>query len=674
MPPRPRLQGRAPWWVVALALALLLAPAAALAHVVPEWSATNDPALMGLRALDVGTARTPLVGQPSQSGLYTGGPDVVHHPGPVHLYLLAIPVRVLGPALGMPLVSAVVTGTCLVAAAWVARRLLGDRGALVATLGLALVTFTTGTASLVNPVSSSIAGYPLLLTAVLAWAVAAGDVRLLPLATAAASFTAQQHLAVVPATVVLVVGGTGLGALGWWHDGRSRDPAARRQARRAVVASAVVALVLWAPVLVDQAVGDGNLGDILWFARHGNGDTVGMGSAAGQVAHAVGLPPLLGSTDADGWRMISPPSPLTWATAAAMLALVALLTWRHRTARPRAALGAMTGVALVAGLLNGSSVPEGLEKTRLAFYHWAFVLAFLVVLVVGTAVADRVAARGRRPARGRPAAGRQAAAVRPVAAMVVALATTALAVVSPRMDRPQNTAAAAYSTVPSSVLDRLADEVVDHRRQLGRHPVLLSRGEATYGGAAAGLALLLACRGVDVAMPLSDHAFVHDQRLVDHQRLDSGLLLVASGIAPGPPPPGGQLLARVPVAGPFPTASLARLVAAASRATAVVDGPGTARALEGIEDGQLRHLTTLALRSMVERPRDVLLNVDVLEVLARAPLAAPVLDPRDVDAVHDALVALDGDGVTGRTVELQLYLLDREGVLGVAHPAEVGPA
>src|SRR4029450_12872676 len=47
------------------ALALALAPLLALAWAAPDWTPSNDPALMAMRSLDVGTRRTPLTAHPA---------------------------------------------------------------------------------------------------------------------------------------------------------------------------------------------------------------------------------------------------------------------------------------------------------------------------------------------------------------------------------------------------------------------------------------------------------------------------------------------------------------------------------------------------------------------------------------------------------------------------------
>src|SRR4029453_6135418 len=86
-------------FALAFGVALALAPVLAFVHYAPHWFPDGDPALMAMRSLDVGTRRTPLIGQPSLSFTYV--PDqVVNHLGAVHFYLMAPFVRVLGVNLG----------------------------------------------------------------------------------------------------------------------------------------------------------------------------------------------------------------------------------------------------------------------------------------------------------------------------------------------------------------------------------------------------------------------------------------------------------------------------------------------------------------------------------------------------------------------------------------------
>src|SRR5690606_35045282 len=306
-------------------------------------------------------------------------------------------------------------------------------------------------------------------------------------AAVVASFTAQQHLSVGPATAVVVAGALAVLAVRWARAGHHRDPASRRALTRSALGAAAAALVLWAPVLAQQAVRDeGNLGQIARFATRDGDGSLGIGSALRQVAHAVGLPPRLGRADLTGAWLLTPPSVLTWVSAAAVLATVAALWHRWAAAgSPRATLGPMVAVALAAGLVNGSSVPRGPEQARLAFYHWAFPLVLLVLLVLGLALADLVAgAFSPRKAR-HPA-------LRPVLAGLAVVAVAAPTVVNANLDRRTNTQLAAYAAVERDTVEALADAATSRDGLVGDHTLLVGRHEPLYAGIATGLALELA--------------------------------------------------------------------------------------------------------------------------------------------------------------------------------------
>jgi hypothetical protein len=644
-----------------VAVALLLAPLVALAVHLPDWSPQADPALMALRSLDSGTVRTPLIGQPSQSGVYAESAAPVHHPGPLHFYLMALPVRVVGGTLGMLTVSVLITGTCLLTAAWAVFRQLGRSAGVVAALGLAAVTFTTGTSSLVNPVSSSIAGYPLLLSAVLLWCVAAGDLRLMPAAAAATSFTAQQHLSVVPATAVLTVGALVVLATSWRRERRWHDAAERRDLARWSAWSAVVGLALWSPVLVQQALGrTGNLGQMVWFARHGDRVDLGYTSAVWQLAHTLGLPPLLGRTEVTGYWLLSRPSPTTWATAVATVALVTWLSVRWRATHPRrATLGAMVGVTALAGLVNGSSVPVGIEQGRLSFYHWAFALAFLVVLVLGLAVTDPVQ---------RALDGRHPAAI-PTAVGVAVCAIAAPTVANSLLDRTTDTAAAANAYIDPDVVDHLADGAHAQADRLGDHPLLIAREVPPFHMYADTLAFALVERGIDIRFPLGARHFVHEDRLVERDEVDGGLVLVVDDEMPGPTPAGGELVAEAALPTGLDLDAYRSLVEAVTSTDEVVLGA----TVEGRLSDDEQALATSALVAALDDSEAGMLRPDVVGFLADHPdLEQPALDGGQVDRLHRSLAGLDDDWRPGRTTGLRLYLVDREEMLRFATGSELG--
>lgn len=510
------LDRRGRWVAAVFALALSLSPLVAFLWAAPNWAPAGDTALMGLRALDVGTSRTPLIGQPSSSSAYVESDRPVHHPGPTHFYLLAGSVRLLG-GIGMPLVSVIIVSSCVLIAAWAVFRQLGPSAGVIAAVVLNAIMFTTGASSLIDPVSSRVSGYPLLCSAVLLWCVLCGDLRLLPLTTAVVSFTAQQHLSVGPALVVLTAGAVAglvvsLARHRRWHDLRIR-----RQAATWAGWSVLVALVMWAPVLLDQVSGEGNLGRLTSYVGSRDREALGTTSGVYQVVHSLGLPPLLGQTDFSGQWMLAQPSLLTWLSAATVVAIAAVLgaLW-WRVSRRRSGLALMVGIAALAGVANGSSVPVGLEQARAVFYHWSFVLAFFACLVLGLGTLSLVRNTGIVVRSFVPAALTSLA----LAAIVVPSA------LNPVLDRRTNTLEGTHGFWQSRRFDRLIDAVVAHRSQLGRQTVLLGGGNqlVTFREA---LAFALAERDLDVRHSRELRGFVDDDRLVDRSTIESGLVLHA---------------------------------------------------------------------------------------------------------------------------------------------------
>lgn len=649
------LDGRGRLVAAMFVIALLIAPLSAFVRLAPDWAPANDPALMGLRALDVGTSRTPVSGQPSDSRLYAEDLPIVTHPGPLHFYLLALPMRLLGAATGMLVVSVLITGGSLVLAAWAVFRQLGPPGAGLAVVVLSAITFTTGAASLVYPVSSSISGYPLLCSMVLLWCLLCGDLPLLPLATAVVSFTAQQHLAVGPtiAVALVLVGPLACWWRGGWHD--------RGSARRWVVGSVAVAGVLWAPVLVQQLAGErGNLTTLAHFVVADGRPAVGFGYALRQVAHTLGLPPLLGRQAVTGLTMLAPVGALTWVSAAAAVLLTVVTGWRCRRSDPRrAVLSAMALVVLVAALVNGASVPDGGEAVKIAFYHWAWPLILFVALSIGMALgslAGRTSLAGSRWAT-------------PALVSLGICATVAPHLVNPTLSRPSNTIYAAGAPVERRHLDELASEILVHRDALGGPTVVLERGGTNFEWLAPGLALELIERGVDIR--LSDwyelRQFIHTDRSADRSTVQSGLVIVlGDGIVEDPYDIPGELVAEVTTYR-FARGDYETLVRRAESVDAVVLGNDMESALAQL--GDAGDTARDALSQLPDNALDVLRDRTILSLLRDHPLEQPKLDPARLDRLLRSL-----DSSTGSPgYRLRVYLLDRTQLLTYAGPTEIGP-
>jgi hypothetical protein len=660
------LDRRGRWMALLLAVALLVAPAVAFVWAVPDWSAQGDPALMAMRALDVGTERTPLTGQPSTGDLYVDGVDRrVSHLGPTHLYLLAPAIRLFGADVGMPVVSVLIIGSCLLLAAWAVLRQLGPAAGALAAVVLGLITFTTGASSLVDPVSSSISGYPVLCAAVLVWCLLCGDVRLLPLVAGVVSFAAQQHLSSLPALSFAVVAGVAglvvhLTRRGVWRD---------RSARRAVLGwtggAAGVALALWSPVLLQQvAAPPGNLTALVQFTLHDERPSVGFRIALRPLVHALGLPPVLGRLELTGLDLLREPAWTGWLSAALVVAVVAALGLRWRKTQPRrTALVVMAGALVAGGLLNASSMPVGIETSRIVFYHWVFALGFFVVLALGLAVWD--VARSVLPLA-------TTTWLRPALTGGAALAVAVPALVNPTLDRRTNDLYAAHSPHPREMVDELADAVMARRDELGDHPVLLVRSDDAFVSLRDGLALELVERGLDVRSPAYNIWFVDYDHLADPDTT-GGIVLVLDrsviGDAAADAGLTGEPLVEAGNGDDFDDEALDQLVAAAEAADEVRYVGGAEAALSTFGDHDAALLWGVYLEGLVDDPARLLTERGVLEFLRDHPLDEPRLDPELIERVLDSLPPADE-----LVLRARVYLLDTDEVRQFARGDELLPA
>jgi hypothetical protein len=636
----------------AVAAAVLLAPVAAFVRFAPDWVAAGDNALIGLRVLDVGTSRTPLVGQPSTSGFYGGDEAHAFHPGATHFYLMAPFVRLLGLSPGMIVVSVLITGGSALLALWVIHRQLGPRVAVVAGVVLAAVMFTTGASSLLNPISSNIGGYPLLCSAVLVWSLLCGDDRLLPLTTVVVSFTAQQHLSLGPTMAVLALTAVGGLAVGWWRADAWGDHGERRRVARLLALSAGLGLLAWLGPLVQQVTGHpGNLTSLVTFASDSGRESVGLRVAVRQVAQALGWPPVLGDRNVSGYDLLEPVAARTWVGAVAVLAVLAAagLRW-WRTDPRRARLVVMAGVLIVCGLVNGSNVPLSTERGRIAFYHWVWPLALFTTLALLLLAGELLASLAERVRRLAPRAVASVAFGACLVAMVVPpVADTGL-------HRENNQPWRLGYYFPSSAFDSLTDQVMERRSQL-RGPVLVtSMGEDLFDGTGLAVSLSLAEAGLDAVHPPTDRSYVDDDHLVDSRTVDQALLVVTDRLgqpAPSLPIPGRQI-AHVRLNEQFDREAYDTLLAQTREATSVTYGPDLQRALDDLGDDE-RVMAEAVLDGLAGGAEDMLAQHGWVAFLADHPPESPALDPELLRRLADSLPD-DGRG-GGPALGLRVFLV-----------------
>ncbi|MCU1357129.1 MAG: hypothetical protein JWM89_2547 [Acidimicrobiales bacterium] len=637
-------RGRIGAAVVALLLVLIPFVAAAVNH--GRWIPQGDDALIEMRARDVGTSRNPLVGQPSTSGSYGERAENVAHPGPIEFELLAPSVRLFGPTTGFLLVTASLVAACLVVSAWAVFRQVGPRGGSLAAVLLALGCFSAGAAGVVEPISSNIGRFPLLAGAVLVWALLCGDLRLAPLAVVVWSFAAQQHLSVLPAGAV--VAGVGLVGAAWWVVRGDPDGGLSRRAQLGWLGGAVGAgIVVWSPVLWQQLTGHpGNLSALASYSGDPARQDMGLRSAAGQVAHVLGVPPFLGRSSPRGWDLVAhvgtPQLVLTFVVAGALLAAGA---WWARADRRIVAAVAMVGALAVAGLVTGTNIPDSPEKGRLAFYHWAFALSFFELLAVVWLVARLAPIVAPKLVH-----GRRSTAFGVTVAVLVGVAATPVVAdrASDRLNQPIATTA-----IRALVADVRSSPAL--RRVRGPLLVLVD-GDDRYIQVGDTLAARLLAAGVDARLPTSSKGFAHPDHLLDPCRIDhADHVLVVSLVLDVPTTVPGQTLAAVDAAPSLDADALGRLVAASAGAH-VEFGPKLERALGALPGDQGSLIgSTLAFR-LARTPLSVLLNRANLDLLIAHPLASPTLRHADLVALRDSFP--DG-ATTVPATGLEAHLLTR---------------
>jgi len=335
------------------------------------------------------------------------------------------------------------------------------------------------------------------------------------------------------------------------------------------------------------------------------------------------------------------------------------LGWRwRRTAPKRAALAVTAGISLAAGLVNGASVPEGLEKWRLSLYHWAWPLVLFVSLTLGLALVDLVrrAPRAQRPWVPQLACG------------VAALAIVVPAAVNPHLDRRSNTLHDAYSPVERGYLDDLVDQVMAERDRLDGPVLLIERGQVSnFDGMREALAVALEDRGFVVQHPRLLAHGVHHDRLAQRDAVRSGLVLVVDEVATGDVAADadvpGRLIAEVtPPA--FDRAAYDELVEQVSGADGVEVSEQGQRALDALPNGGRESLFAAAVAFLPAKAEVSMLDPEMLRFLRDNPLDAPRLDPELIERVLDSLPPDDQP-------RLRVFQLDRDEIVDFAFPNEL---
>jgi hypothetical protein len=327
------------------------------------WMPAGDDGIIATRAYDVLSSHTPLVGQYSEAGLVIHG-QVMHSPGPMLYWLLALPAR-FGAVSSLPVTMGAVNTLAVVGCVMLARR----RGGLVLMLGaalaVALMCRSLGGEVFHDVWNPSAALFPFLLLVFLGWSLACGDAWLLPPTVLVASYVLQTHLMYAAPTVVVLAVGLGGLAVG----------------RRRTWPWALVALVLaagcWtAPAIEQIEDSPGNMTMILRTAEH-RGHALGARVGWHAVVESIGVTPWWLRVPASEWQrkrevLQTPPTKTTLSTILALAALALMAIVGLGTRRRDLAAAALIGLGLSAaiGLEAATNPSTPLLAETLGYTMW----------------------------------------------------------------------------------------------------------------------------------------------------------------------------------------------------------------------------------------------------------------------------------------------------------------
>ena len=377
------------------------------------WQPAGDDGIIATRAWDVLTSHSPLIGQYSEAGNVTG--QVVHSPGPMLYWLLALPAR-FGSVSSLAVTMGIVNTLAIIGCVALARRRGGLLLMFATAVAIALMCQSLASESFHDIWNPAAALFPFMLLIFVCWSVACGDHRLLPVMVLLASFVTQTHLTyVAPAAGMLVIGLAGLAcgrlaerwrgdprlARGWRlrvagaGDGartRRREPPAplagedagppagadedvparvagahrgRRRSRlwRWALAAVLVGALCWALPIIDEIEHDpGNLTLVVRTSQE-RGRTLGAGIGWNAVVDAVGWKPWWLFVPASEWNrkvdVRASASDAQVDSTLAMLAALGLVGLAGLARRRRdLAAGALIGFVMCAGLAaNVSQTP-----------------------------------------------------------------------------------------------------------------------------------------------------------------------------------------------------------------------------------------------------------------------------------------------------------------------------
>ncbi len=280
---------------LAALLTVLPITVAAVRNGLDNWMPTWDAATTTFRVNDVFTRHPPLMGMWSSASHWSG--HQVNFIGALQLYVLAIPVKLLGNSWGVLLGMAAINTAVVLTTLWLIRRRVGYVSALVGCAFVASLVWSLGSEVLVDITPMQMGVLPFLLLLVAAWSVADGDVKVLPLLAFVANYLLLDHLTFVLIAPFITVSGLILLAVRLRSE-RSENPNAWksrvRQLRRQFGWSAAITIVVWIPPLLQQFASKqpGNLTSLLQASSAKPPFSATWLGAASALSATIAVPPM----------------------------------------------------------------------------------------------------------------------------------------------------------------------------------------------------------------------------------------------------------------------------------------------------------------------------------------------------------------------------------------------
>jgi hypothetical protein len=496
-PDRPRdhgrrfgLSGTRRTYVVIGGLFLVLAVPLVVALISllhPRWYPLLDMAWTEMRLRDVWSSHPPLLGLATRIGpaAHPGS-----HPGPLSFYVLWPFYELFGgTSWAMEAASVALHLLAIGALLWIANR----RGGLGLVLGLAAVLAILlrgfGVSLLTQAWNPYLPVLVWLVFLLAVWSVFCDDIPLLPVAVLAGSFCAQAEVAYLGLTV-------GLGACAFAIAvartlSRRGDRCARRRSTAWLLATIVIAGLVWLPPVIEQLTSDrGNLSLLLDYFRHPPESPVGLGEGLRvMLGHLNPVKPITGSLDpTTTGHYLGAGSAAPGIVCLIAWCLAAVAAWRLKH-RPLLWLHALIALTLLLGVFSISRI-FGLLWFYLVLWAWG--INALMLLAVGWTLAIAISTWLHGVARQRAQLAGLAALTAAIMVFTALFAVEATSVENPTPRLAKSLAVVVNPTV--AALERLPGRDAG---RVGRYLVTFS-DPAALGSQGFGLMNELERNGFDV--------------------------------------------------------------------------------------------------------------------------------------------------------------------------------